>query len=920
MGLRIEREFNSAYNDVRYKVKIYDSDFVGTTVTTIGLNNVFISWDGEFDRLTEPLHPSSCKVNLLNDGSADFISFYTDLKEAQENEFRLVIDKWDGATWNTFWVGIIMTDLAEMPNHYASATTPIDFTLRATDGLTRAANIEFDLINSSPYVSGGITYPQTFLKIIFDCLSYNGTASFFNNDYLRVATAWKDDVMDLDNSGATKYQERSLELIRIDRDFFFDKEFDDHGQGWHKNDLWRWVNEYGNQHTRLRSVDDPALRVRTTLRELLTILGLCIVQSNGTWYIYNKSLMTNSSQNFARYNTSGTYTGRISESLRVSLSTLEGGSFGSLPAVKSARATVYPSDALNLVSSATTRLTGTTVSHTETLQLGTLYGGTGLRLILEYSWQALVWLINNSYDVIVTMQIVANDGTDDWAFKHNHDKNEITQGTWTNNASDYCRIALGSVGLNEGNTKPRTNVFETPDLPFTDPCEDATIIITTTISNSITDIGSSAFDILPFKIRLVTSEGNIGVISDYVSYNPDLTIGNSTDIEFGNLRIFDTGIISSKNSIQVDEYIGAGRWTKSTIWDAGFDHDESLVKTILKEAVAFQRKPVGKYIGQFAGEYNPHQVLNFKSNYWVFMAGEMDLYHDKIDGVWFKILHEPNGISQATENKGTEIGKGFGALGIPIADTKSYNFRTPGGNNTFFPIAKTNLSDRIPISGGPYSTLDIDALLFKHLQSSDIIYLIHHETRVILDQVQLTADTAVSDTGLSVLSYTPAVDIGEGTEVALNLNELNISNEVRAINKLQVGYSSNRVETYVLYATTINTATTELTKDGATGGLTNRISIPPDSACTVQMVFTAKVDSSANSAKYKRECLIVNNGGTTALNGAVQTIGTDIESIAIIAADVTITANDAADSLKVDVNGISGTTINWTCQVTLTIA
>ena len=630
--------------------------------------------------------------------------------------------------------------------------------------------------------------------------------------------------------------------------------------------------------------------------------------------------MTNSSLYYARYNTSGTYTGRISENLRVSLSTLAGGRFGSLPALKSAKATVYPSDVLNLVSSETSRLTSTTVSHTETLQLGTLYGGTGLKLVLEYSWQTIVWLINNSYDVIVTMQIVANDGTDDWAFKHNHDKNEITQGTWTNNPSDYCRIALGSVGLNDPRASAQTNIFETPDLPFTDPCEDATIIITTTISNSITDIGSSVFDILPFKIRLVTSEGNIGVISDYVSYNPDLTIGNSTDIEFGNLRIFDTGIISSKNSIQVDEYIGAGRWTKSTIWDAGFDNDESLVKTILKEAVAFQRKPVDKYTGQFAGQYNPHQVLSFDSDYWVFMSGTLNLYHDSIDGVWFKILHEPNGVEPPTTNKGTEIGKGFGALGIPIADTKSYNFRTPGGNNTFFPIAKTNLSDRIPISGGPYSTLDIDALLFKHLQSSDIIYLIHHETRVILDQVQITADTAVSDTGLSVLSYTPSVDIGEGTEVALNLNELNISNEVRAISKSQVGFGSNRVETYVLYATTINTTTTELTKDGATGGLINRIFITSGTACTVDLVITGKAASSANCVSYHYQCCIVNNGGTTALNGAVITMRPPIESAPLVAASVTITANDANDALKVDVNGIGATIINWTCKATVIIA
>lgn len=89
MGLRIEREFDSAYDNVRYKVKIYDTDFVSSTITTIGLNGVKITWDGEFDKIQEPLCPSTCEVTLLNDGSADFLAFYNDLKPHKKTNIGL---------------------------------------------------------------------------------------------------------------------------------------------------------------------------------------------------------------------------------------------------------------------------------------------------------------------------------------------------------------------------------------------------------------------------------------------------------------------------------------------------------------------------------------------------------------------------------------------------------------------------------------------------------------------------------------------------------------------------------------------------------------------------------------------------------------------------------------------------------------
>jgi len=832
--------FDSAYDQTKYRINITDSNYVGSPITSIGINGMSISWDGEEDNLTEPIRQSQCKFIMLDDGSANMISFQADLLTSQENEHKLYVEKYDGSTWNLFWAGVIMADLISTPNRHASAVAPRDFQVVAKDGLNRLANIEFDLINSSPYISSGVTTPQSFLKIIFDCLSYSGTAQFFTGDYLRIGISWVETTQHLDNSTATKKQQRILECLRIDRDFLFDHEFDDHGQGWTKTEHWKWLNEYGNQHTRLRSYDDPALRVRTTLREILGLLRLQIKQSNGIWYIQQLNVLTASTVTYARYDNTGAYVNVITENIRVTPSVLANGTFSFLPCVKSARATVLPSDILNFTTPQTQILSGTTVSGTQTIQLGTLYGGTGLRLKFELNWRAIRWNINAGANVRVTMKVVANDGTDDWAFKHSHTNAGITAGEWTNVATDVCVIDLNSVGLNGYiDSNDKLDIFITPNLPFTDPCNNATLILTQEITPAaITNLGGAEFHLLPFAVRLITDDGNTGIITDFISYNPDMTMQNSVDIELGKLRIHDTGIISSKNSIEVDDYVGAGRWFKAGVFDAGFDHNESLVKTILKETVAFQRKPVKKYIGKFTGSYNPHQVLGYDADYWVFISGTYDLYHDEIDGVWFKIAHEPNGIEPATTDKGTVMGNGFGTGGTPISDRLGLTFRTPGLNSAFFPIAKAYLNGGYTVGGGPYSQLDIDASLFQHLKSADIVYLIHPQNRQIIDQVQITADMSIGDTSINVLSYTPVEEIGYGVEISTNLNKLCITNELRAVEKVELGYGDSIAQEYILKARTTNTTTTELTLDGgaAGSGVLNRVLIPTNSACLVELL------------------------------------------------------------------------------------
>ena len=86
--------------------------------------------------------------------------------------------------------------------------------------------------------------------------------------------------------------------------------------------------------------------------------------------------------------------------------------------------------------------------------------------------------------------------------------------------------------------------------------------------------------------------------------------------------------------------------------------------------------------------------------------------------------------------------------------------------------------------------------------------------------------------------------------------------------------------------------------------------------------FTIKVacgtaTAMANCASFERRGLIYNNGTLCAIEGAIQTIGTDIISAALAGVTIAVTANNSTKRLTVMVTGLAATTINWTTKVEL---
>jgi len=117
----------------------------------------------------------------------------------------------------------------------------------------------------------------------------------------------------------------------------------------------------------------------------------------------------------------------------------------------------------------------------------------------------------------------------------------------------------------------------------------------------------------------------------------------------------------------------------------------------------------------------------------------------------------------------------------------------------------------------------------------------------------------------------------------------------------------------VMRNATTDATVTELFLDGTS----LRATIPNNTLWHADIRIAARQATGTNHAIYHRKCAIYKNttAGSTALQGTVQTIGTDVESDANW--DVTVSADTTNGSLKIEVTGVAATNIRWVAEVSL---
>jgi hypothetical protein len=108
---------------------------------------------------------------------------------------------------------------------------------------------------------------------------------------------------------------------------------------------------------------------------------------------------------------------------------------------------------------------------------------------------------------------------------------------------------------------------------------------------------------------------------------------------------------------------------------------------------------------------------------------------------------------------------------------------------------------------------------------------------------------------------------------------------------------------FVLRCTTTTTGAVEMFLGDTT---TDRLTIPSNKTMGGTIQICGTTSGGETSVLYIRQFLIRNRGGTTGLIGSIQTVGTDIEGIDLT--NPSLTANDANDSLKIEVTGYTPVT------------
>lgn len=883
-AVRFRNEFYTDQN-VKFRVDIWDDDWASATYTPLSDDGFEIEYDRP-SQITDPLIGSTCFYKLYDDGSADFTSFITDISTAQEDEFRLIVYKYVGGSWDIYWAGVILTDVTTWNNE----NTARMFGIVAKCGLNRLQDIYFTKIDDAAYSSE----PNTFIDIIKDCLSYNATAQFWNGSskpYIVASPVWYDTQQTL--SVAT----RLLECVSAAKEFLID-------------------DAKGKTNT-FRSSTDPPLKAKVILNDILRLLGLRILLADGSWHI-KQIHASASTYNQSKYDYTGVYVSNgsvthIKTENGGTLALLAGGKFSYYPPVKLAKAEIYASDIVNKLYTIGQNINTASTSYSgSAVNIGTLYGGAKYYMHFNLYFDVITFaaVVSPFIQIEVKVKVVAGS----YRIKNNGQG----QAKWTTTAADEYIDYIYFNSVIDG----RPNIFpiETEEIPFAKESS-CTVQVTLTLqktTGSASYPGITQFNTYFQRLEMLlmdynTSPPTTGQITAYELQNPSST-ANSIDVDFGKMRMHDTGIISSKNVIEVlpTEASAASAWNKSNIWQTGYSSNERLIYSALREAIGLQKTTIKKYMGAFRSTiYEAWNAISYDGTVWVFMGGRYDAKSDTWDGDWFGVSRDtsivPVGTTRVNDpSKNLIPNRGWGnPKPVPVK----------GGD---VPVKGIKNDVSLP-GGGAISIINTNGLPTDLLRAGDVVQLYSPKDNNLLDNVTLTADGIIGDTSISVSSFTPTYELWPGIAMAFDPDEIIASKILRAGQRVEIGYSSNYSKEIILRIQTASTTIQELTTNGnLPSGSTNRVPIPASTAASGIITITGKLTASNDSACYVRQVLISNNGGTTNIQGTVGTIGTDIESGALVGSTVTISANDGSDCLQVEITSATGSTVMWTAKIDLT--
>lgn len=732
-------------NGGNYDIQILNENFVGSS-KNIKTNNLKITYESEGDQILESLKASRCEFSFIND-SDEVDAFINALVNGVEDDFHLVVNKQN----DLFWCGVILADQIS----FEDKPKPRIVTITAIDGIGRLADIEFDYSAADQ---------NTMLKYIYEALEYNNLSQYWgvNDAYFEESCEFYDTQM---NNTGTQYS--PLLQTRFERTLFLTDEVNG------SKKINRTVAGFGQYSITLPTY--TPVTCAQVLDEILKINSCRMFLSEGSYYIQQVRNFNNSTYNERSIKKDLTVLSYQNASHRLTEATdvkrLGDCIWTYFPPLQEVRLNSVPRNTLAQGGSDIQILDQSTTPIAQTVQLGTLRGGSGsgktLRILIQVQVSVLSSL-NNS----VTVE--ANLTAGSYRLKSTSAKPDIVE--WTTNATD--RVTRGFDPYID-NTSTLYIDIETPEFPSAkeDNC---------TLSIEYTGVNFDTSDSMKiYPPELILLEDGVQVQEgQYSVYN---LINNSVIIDYGQplLNDFTLGF-SSKNSFEVNST--GSTWVNSGNWDAGYSADVSLVETRCLETMSLQDKAVEvlqgsikvpeSYIG-VGTPYAPmfHLTYYYDSKTFVFNGGTLNCLTDTFTGEWFRSIQNKTGWSIQQDDGDGEVYNKDIKVGVPKKKVFSNDHWTKQAMFSLVNKQLATIDTDIPNSGA-ITTISITSL-DRDLYDGDVVSVLHPVNMRVMDTFTLSADANSGDVELDVTSQTPTDDIPAGALIVFNAQTIRDSGVFR---------------------------------------------------------------------------------------------------------------------------------------------
>ena len=722
----------------KWKVEIWDTSYTTGASTEIATSSPpILNYESQNDKRYAGIKGSSLSVPIIVDNSTLENWLFNQVQLAKEERFYCHLYKWDPINnlYNLYWIGVLLHDL----NQREDAAYPYTYELKFTDGLARLKDFKFtelaDTTNALSYT------PQTLNWYLYECLKrtpfysrvsagtqfYGSSVNFYEYNMVVSGTHWSTNVDPLDET--TVYPKA-------------------------------FCNTLSNGQLEAFSFYD-------ILEQILTLFDARIILAQPYFRIISRNNYNNATWKERTYLADGTFEAQTSVAWDSNINqTSEWASSGTncwqyFPAIKSITRKFNTSNN-NLVDSSVNIFISSS-THT-----GEITGGNKMQIRGSFSFginYTSGGLNPNDYlQCFIKVQV--------GIYYLNTDP--ITNITsWTTSSAD--RYIL-NIPITSTRFLFNINII-TPELPSGQHIN-SEILVTGVTYTTVSLFGTSAYALsqssyiwsdstysatfLSVKNSLIFNSYNESSDQNYLLYrvNNTASLINSEDIEMLESQLGDT-IKGANGALYTGSkfapLISTGSW-KTDGGGTAYDINNLL----LIETIAPQIYPNPRYQGNLITNGHPYDRYLYQGDSYILNGGELNLESMEWSGEWFKIYREI--INVDVEGN------------TPIEETPSFAGFIADNTTGIYQQRKQNgyySSERIiaPITETLTGTKTaIKATVLRDLKDGDKIILIPSYSGDIVE-CELSADIAISDTEIPIISQTFTDDIPAGSLIFVPFNK-----------------------------------------------------------------------------------------------------------------------------------------------------